>query len=270
MPVLPCVKIGSLGVSKLLVGGNPTCGISHQSPEADERMLDYYTVAKIKEVLAECERRGINTWFSRGDNFVARVVREYRREGGTIQWIVQSAPERKSLPDNIRMAKARGADAFYIQGEHANQAGKTWTWEEFADAIRLIRDLGMPAGAASHCPRFHAERLQRGVTLDFACQSLYHVTGRQGRTHEHVAAQELFVDEDRTVALEAIAKIPEPVIAYKVLGAGRYDPRAAFRQLARYLQPKDVVAIGIYNEGRPDMIAEDVNLAEEYLCGPAV
>jgi hypothetical protein len=267
--VLPRVKIGSLSVTKLLVGGNPFCGISHRSPEADERMLDYYTVAKIKEVLAECERRGINGWLARGDNFVARVIREHRREGGTIRWIVQSAPERKSLPDNIRMAKARGADAFFVQGEHANQVGHTWTWEEFAEAIRLIRELGMAAGAASHSPRFHAERLERGITLDFACQSLYHVTGRQGRIEQHVAAQESFLDEDRVVALEAIAKIPEPVIAYKVLGAGRYDPRAAFRELARYLQPKDAVVVGIYNEGRPDMVAEDVKLAEENLCGPA-
>jgi hypothetical protein len=263
--VLPSIKIGSLTVSRLLVGGNPFSGISHQSPEADERMLDYYTVAKIKEVLAECERGGINAWLARGDNFVARVIREYRREGGHMHWVVQSAPERKSLADNARMAQARGADAFFVQGEQANQVGQTWSWEEFAAAIRLIRELGMAAGAASHSPRFHAERLERGITLDFACQSLYHVTGRQGRIEQHVGSQESFLDEDRVVALEAIAKIPEPVIAYKVLGAGRYDPRAAFQELARYLQPKDAVVVGIYNEGRPDMVAEDVRLAEQYL-----
>ncbi|MGA2617587.1 MAG: hypothetical protein ABSF26_08265 [Thermoguttaceae bacterium] len=264
---LPCVMIGSLGVSKLIVGGNPLSGISHQSGDADGQMLDYFTVARIKEVLGECERRGINTLLARCDNFIARVIHEYRREGGKMQWIAQSAPERKSLLDNARMAAARGVDAFYVQGAHADEVGRTWTWQEFAEAIRVIRGLGMPAGAGSHTPTFHARRLERGIDLDFACQSLYNITGRTGKIEQHVDLQELFVEEDRIAALEAIAKIPEPVIAYKVLAAGRCDPRKSFQQLAAYLKPKDAVVVGIYNERQANMVAEDVRLAEEYLGG---
>jgi hypothetical protein len=67
MPTLPHVKIGNLSVSKLIVGGNPFSGISHQSNEADEKMIDYYTADRIKKVLAECERLCINTGTGRAN-----------------------------------------------------------------------------------------------------------------------------------------------------------------------------------------------------------
>ncbi len=259
------VKIGSLSVSRFIVGGNPFSGISHQSGEADAKMADYYTVDRIKKTLAECERNGVTTFIGRADNHIARMLREYWNEGGKIQWIAQSAPERKSLADNIRMAKSRGASAVFVQGGHTHEIGKTWTWDEFADAIKLIRDLGLPAGAAAHYPEFHRERLDRGIDLDFACQSLYRVEGRKGRIHEHVEKNELFVHEDRVPALEMIAKMPEPVIAYKVLGAGRMGVRESMEQLAQYLRPTDAVLIGVYTEGRPDMVAQTARLVAELL-----
>ena len=265
MQPLPQIKLGNLSVSKLIVGGNPFSGISHQDSQADAKMLDYFTVERIKAVLAECERFGITTWLARADNFITRVLREYRNGGGRMTWIAQSAPERKSLADNVRMAKARGADAFYIQGAHTNEIPTTWTWAEFTDAIKLIHDEGLAAGAGSHSPTFHAERLDRGIGLDFACQCLYRLAGRMGNIHAHVDQNERFVEEDRAVALEAITKIPEPVIAYKILGAGRCDPRAAYREVGRYLKPKDSVCVGIYNEHKPDMVAENVRLTLEFL-----
>jgi hypothetical protein len=264
MPALPFIKIGSLSVSRLIVGGNPFSGISHQDGQADAKMVDYYTVERIKAVLAECERAGINCWIARADNFISRVLREYRNGGGRILWIAQSAPERKSLLDNIQMARARGADGFFVQGAHTNEIPATWTWAEFADAVKLIRDLGMPAGAASHSPTFHAERLGRGISLDFACQCLYRLAGRMGNIHAHIDQNERFVAEDRAVALDAITKIPEPVIAYKIMGAGRCQPREAFREVGQFLKPKDGACVGIYNEHKPDMVAENVRLALEF------
>ncbi|MCG3181014.1 MAG: hypothetical protein BIFFINMI_03381 [Phycisphaerae bacterium] len=267
---MPQISIASLKVSKLIIGGNPFSGISHQSNERDAEMLDYYTADRIKRTLAECERCGINTFIGRADNHVARVLREYWNEGGKIQWIAQSAPERKSLLDNIRMAHKRGASAFFVQGGHTHEICRTWTWEEFAEAIDLIRDLGLPAGAAAHYPEFHAERLRRGIALDFACQCLYRVEGRKGRIHEHVETNELFVHEDRTAALEQIAAMPEPAIAYKVLGGGRMPPRQAFEEVRRYLGPKDAILMGMFTKDRPDMVAENVRLVEEFFTPAAV
>ena len=113
---LPKIRIGSADVSRLVIGGNPFSAISHLSKDADKAMRDYYTTAKIKETLAECERLGINTFLGRVDNHICRVLHEYWNEGGTIQFFGQTAPERKDMEVNIRQAAFYGATGCYIQG----------------------------------------------------------------------------------------------------------------------------------------------------------
>ncbi|MCG3181015.1 MAG: hypothetical protein BIFFINMI_03382 [Phycisphaerae bacterium] len=262
---LPRIQLGSLSVSRLILGGGPICGISHLDAAANDRMLDWFTFDRTKRLLTECEARGIDTLLARADNFVARLLREYWNEGGRIQWIAQTAPERRTVAESVRMAAARGAHAVYLQGEQANALGREGRWSEIADVVALIRDLGVPAGVASHDPAFHAERAQQGVACDFALQCLYNLTGYRGRIHEQ--GHESFNPADRRVALEAISRIAEPVIAYKILGSGlgRVPAGEAIAEVAERLAPKDAVMIGMYNEANPGMVAENVSLVEKLL-----
>jgi len=52
---LPSSYLGSVRVSRLIVGGNCFSGFSHHTAELDRDMRDYYTTAKIKETLAAAE-----------------------------------------------------------------------------------------------------------------------------------------------------------------------------------------------------------------------
>ena len=70
MKPLPRIMIGKHGISRLIVGGNPFSGNSHQSTRLSKEMRDYYTAEKIKETLRECERCGINTVQARGDSHI--------------------------------------------------------------------------------------------------------------------------------------------------------------------------------------------------------
>src|ERR1035441_2931230 len=83
---LPTVRFGVHEISRLIVGGNPVSVNSHVSPQLDAEMRDYFTTANVKKLLADCERAGINTWQSRGDRHIMRLLDEYREEGGRIQW----------------------------------------------------------------------------------------------------------------------------------------------------------------------------------------
>ncbi|MGQ9454714.1 MAG: hypothetical protein ACUVRS_06225 [Armatimonadota bacterium] len=65
------------------------------------------------------------------------------------------------------------------------------------------------------------------------------------------------------VAVQVIRGLSAPVIHYKVLGGGRNDPREAFAFAARHLRPGDAVCVGIYDEHKPDMLADDVKLFEQ-------
>jgi len=87
------VHIGGLSVSRLIIGGNPFSGFSHQGSARDEEMKHYYTTERIKATLHEAERVGINTHIGRADHHVMRFLLEYWDEGGTLQWIAQTCPE---------------------------------------------------------------------------------------------------------------------------------------------------------------------------------
>jgi len=64
------VKFGDIEVTRLVIGGNPFSGFSHQGPERDREMIRYYTVANIKDALRKAEAAGINTFFGRTDRHV--------------------------------------------------------------------------------------------------------------------------------------------------------------------------------------------------------
>ena len=79
------IRIGSLDVSRFIIGSNPVSGFSHQSAETDLRMKHYYSTQQIKRLLHDAEGLGINAVISRADHHIMRVLMEYWDEGGKLQ-----------------------------------------------------------------------------------------------------------------------------------------------------------------------------------------
>ena len=90
--VLPQIHLGDMQVSRLIAGSNPISGFSHAGSERSRQMLEYFTVDCIKAHFHACETQGITGLVARADRFIMRVLAEYWREGGHIQWIAQTAP----------------------------------------------------------------------------------------------------------------------------------------------------------------------------------
>ena len=110
------VILGGVTVSRMVMGGNPFSGFSHQSPQRDDEMRRYYTTARIKQTFREAEAAGINTFFGRADRHVMRVLMEYWDEGGKIQWFAQTCPEFAPHSRGISNAIHGGASGCYIHG----------------------------------------------------------------------------------------------------------------------------------------------------------
>src|SRR5512134_2911375 len=114
-PGVPTVPFGKHRVSRLIVGGNPVSGTSHLNNQLSREMVDYFTSANIKRMLRDCENAGINSWQSRGDKHIIRMLHEYRQEGGTIQWIAQTATE-IVFDRNLREMAAEAPIGIYHHG----------------------------------------------------------------------------------------------------------------------------------------------------------
>jgi hypothetical protein len=256
------VRIGTLEVKRLIVGGNPFSGVSHHSPETDLTMKRHYTVARIKETLRTAESLGVNTFLGRADAHIMRMLLEYWDEGGTIRWIAQSAPELGSPQASVGRAASTGARACFIHGgvmDHLMAQGKLG---EVPPVIDQIREKGMLAGIAGHNPKVF-EWADRNLDLDFY-MCCYYNSARRDERAEHVSgAKEWFRDEDRDAMVRLIRTLSRPAIHYKVLAAGRNDPAEAFRFAAAHLRENDAVCVGIYSKDRPGMVAEDIRLLDQ-------
>lgn len=255
MPQMPTTTIGPLTVSRFIVGGNPFSGNSHWSAELSAKMRHWWTTARIKDCLRECEDFGVNTLVARGDNHIQRLLLEYWNEGGQIQWIAQTAPERKSIEANIRQICGAGAAACYLHGGMADGIFREGDPEVMRDWIALIKDLGMVAGLASHNWQYPLRAGEMDLGCDFYLCCFYDLYGRGG---------EIYEDEDRVAMCETIRKIDKPCVAYKIMAAGRNEPEAAFRFAFEHIKPTDPICVGLYTEDHPDQVAEDVALTVKY------
>jgi hypothetical protein len=257
-------RIGGKTISRLIIGGNPFSGFSHQNPAADDRMRHYYSAARIKEEFRRAEALGVTTHIGRADNHITRVLMEYWDEGGKIQWIAQSCPELGPTMQAIGNGLRGGAVATFIHGGRMDWLYANNQLDEAVQAMGEIRQRGLAAGVAGHKPQIF-DWAAENLDADFFMCSYYNPTDRSQQAAHQSGAVETFHPDDRDAMVARIAKLPRPVIHYKVLAAGRTDPKAAFDFVARHLRPQDAVCIGIFSGDKPDMLAEDVRLLRESL-----
>jgi hypothetical protein len=258
------VKIGGLSVTKVIIGGNPFSGFSHQGAKRDLEMKHYYTVARIKETLRQAEQLGVNTHISRSDHFVMRYLMEHWDEGGKVQWIAQTCPELGTIQRGVENAIAGGAKACFVHGGVTDFLFANNKLEEIPAAIAKIRAAGMPAGIAGHNPKVF-EWAEENLDVDFYMCSYYNSAHRDKQA-EHVSGMpEWFKAEDRMTMGELIQRLRRPVIHYKVLAAGRNDPAEALEFVARHLRPQDAVCVGVFAKDHPNALEEDIRLLREGL-----
>ena len=257
---VPTIRLGGLEVSKLIIGGNPFSGFSHQRVERDREMKRYYTVERIKATLRHAESLGVNTIVARADNHIGRILLEYWAEGGTIQWIAQTCSEISSLRDSIGAAAAGGAKGCYVHGGKMDWALAKGDMSEAVAGVEWIRQAGMVVGVGAHRPKVLAWAEETRLDVDFYMCSYYDPTPRDYDPVHNPNAPESWLPEDRDRMLRTIAGLSRPALHYKVLAGGNADVAESMAVAAEHLRPQDAVVIGVFLKDKPDMIEEDIRL----------
>jgi hypothetical protein len=260
------VRLGNVDVTRMVMGGNPFSGFSHQGPARDLEMVHYYTSERIMEALAKAEAAGINTFFGRSDRHVTRMLTEYWDRGGKIQWFAQTASELGDQIRAIRDAAALGAKGVYIHGGETDFWHAQGKWDMFRRALDTMRECGVVAGFAGHRLEIH-EWIRDNLEPDFQMCSYYDPTPRTASPHHVSTAEEKWDDghRDRMVAL--IKGLPRPVVHYKVFAGGNRPVDAGFRFLAGSMRPEDLTCIGHFLADNPDMIVENVRTFDRVVEG---
>ncbi len=259
--MLPTVPIGDIEVTRLIIGGNPFSGYRHQSRERDQEMMNYYTVARLKDTLTRAYEAGINTTIMRSDTHIHRMLREYYNEGGQIQWIAQVGwdSEAFTLERAIDRAVAAGADGAYMHGGLLDSYYADDKAEDVRRCIEHIQSHGIPAGFAGHSPEAHLWAHNLEVGMDFQVVAFYNC----GSLHD--GKGDKFKPQDPPEAVEAVRQIDCPVIGYKIMAAGRRDPVEAFEFAFNNIKDTDAVNVGMYLGDNENMIEENVATVTEIL-----
>ncbi len=246
---LPTISIASHRVTRLIIGGNPYSGISHQSAAASKAMIDYYTTHQIMADLQQAEQNGINTVLARADRHIMRVLNEYWNTGGTIQWIAQTPKDTEyaDLNEYLQIIARYKPIAIYHHGGTTDKLYAEGRLDSLHESLKHIRDLGCAVGLGTHDPHVLKHCYAEGYAVDFYVCALYN----------HTKHRERYLPEDRYTAFSAIQAIPVPIIAIKVLAAGRNEPHEAFQLALENIKPTDAMAIGMYTQFQPDQIRQN-------------
>ena len=179
MATLPTIPLGPHQITRLIVGGNPFCGNSHYSQAMSREMADYYTAEQVVDVLNQCQAAGINTVQARGDyHRILYWLELFRREGGQLHWIAQTASEMHDVFQNIRVLASAGAIGIYHHGSRTDQLWGRGEIDGVKEYLQCIRDTGALVGLGTHIPEVIEYAQEKDWDVDFymAC---FHNIGRR-------------------------------------------------------------------------------------------
>jgi hypothetical protein len=274
---MPTIRLGEHSVSRLIVGGNPISGNSHINAQVSREMTDYFTAANVKKLLSRCERVGINTWQSRGDRHILRLLHEHRLEGGNLHWIAQTASELGNIPAHIRSIAATAKPiAIYNHGSHTDAQWKAGKMNLVREHCKIMRDSGVLAGVGTHNPEVIDFVESEGWDVDFYMTCLFNLSRPREETVRLTSSPvngELFRDADREEMLKRVRQTSKPCLIFKVYGAGRHcqSPermRDALRLVFRYAKPTDAVVIGMFPK-HTEQVQENCRLTAEAIRNSA-
>lgn len=256
MTELPTIPFGKYQISRIMIGHNPLCGNSHFSDEMSRDMREYFTEEQVVSVFHRCQAAGMNTIQARGDyHRVLYWLELFRREGGQMHWIAQTASEMSDIFQNIRIIAAAGAIGTY---HHGTQTDKFWhagQIDKTLDYLKCIRDHGMQVGLGTHIPEVIEYAEEHNWDVDFYMACLYNIS-RAPRESNLVAGSfatqtEEFLESDPLKMCQVIRQTPKTCLAFKILGAGRNcgsqeAVQQAFNFAFANIKPTDAVVVGMF------------------------
>ncbi len=270
--MIPTVDFFGSRISRLIVGGNPFCGHTYivKTVSTDD-MLDFYTAQHIVDALFKAEDAGYKTFLPIADDFMLRVIRQYKKEGGRMNWIAQTHPP-IMLEVNIRLIMNLEPIAIFHQGTVTDNLIEAGQLDELLKNIETIRKSGVPAGICTHVPEtvLRAEKEEWGADFYMCClhnmrkKVKYESSFITGVTHEFD-----FDMEDRPKMLSAIRSVQKPCIAFKILAGGTIADtptkiKNAFSETFSNIKPGDAAVVGVFQRDK-NQLAENARLTEEIL-----
>jgi len=245
--IMPTITLGKLKVSRLILGCNPFFGFAHGNPQGSgSEMKKWYTDERIMSVLDESAGHGVTAaWVPSYPRWI-KVWNKYRENGGKMPIWIGQPDNYNQMTEHITACAKNGGKAICIQGICVDKAFSQKKFDLVRKWLDLIHSFGLPAGLATHKPHTHLLAEEKKLPTDFYHQCVY-----QPENYDPKCLKQ---------ALATIKQLDKPVVAYKVLAAGRLEPKKAFTELLKQIKPKDGLCVGVFPKKNTKEIVENSQL----------
>ncbi|MFO0890740.1 MAG: hypothetical protein U0790_16545 [Isosphaeraceae bacterium] len=235
---LPCGRIGSLSISRLMMGGNLIGGYAHSRDllYVSRLLREYNTESKIFETFELAEQAGVNM-IQVSPGSVDFVVRYRKQRGGKLQMMVCVDVDQADVPKikaQIRELIDKGAETLYTHGERTDRQIMAGNYEAVGRTVELIKAAGVPGGIGSHSLETPIASEKHGLNPDYYVKTFHPdnywsatpADSREewcwynGSSPDHNKYHDNIFDlhPDKTAAF--MAKVAKPWVAFKVMAAG--------------------------------------------------
>lgn len=276
-PALEKGRLGSLEISRVVMGGNLIGGYAHSRDltYVSRLLREYNTNEKVLDTLALGEASGIDT--IQVNPGIYDHIERYRKErGGKIQAIVcvdVDFHDDAQLRDQIQDLVGRGVQALYTHGMHTDRCVMDGKVDRVARVVELIQAAGVPAGIGSHSLETPIAAEKAGIPNDYYVKTYHPDTywsasppeardewcwyRPYSQDHDGYHDNIFCVNPARTV--EVFQNVKKPWFAFKVMAAGALNPQMAFH--AAFQAGADFIIAGMFDF----QVAEDVEIAVKAL-----
>ncbi len=273
---MPYGTIGSVKISRVILGSNLMTGFSHSRDlrYVGPLMRAYNSEEKILETLAIAEANGINT-LSQGD---WKIVQKYNTEcGGKMQQLgplkIKTEHSDAEIKASIKQLVDQGSTAIYLHGHTTDLLVRGGMVDRIARAVQWIKDEGLPAGVGGHSLQVVIQSEKQQVNPDFYFKT-FHDDGYwsatmeehreefcwyNGRSSEpgHYNDNMWCIDAEQTA--EVMRNVKAAWVAFKVLAAGAIHPKQGFSYAFR--NGADFIVVGMFDF----QVQQNAQLAKQIL-----
>ncbi len=246
---VPRIRFGKLEISRLVAGVNTFLGFGHFNDILSTVMREWYTQARVLEVLRRCESFGVNAY-----NYVhmGRAQADWERyvgEGGRMHLIAQATTD-----DPAELWKAVKPAAAWVQGERTDDAYRAGKMETIRDYCKKLRDLGVQmVGVGTHIPEVLAMVEEAGWDVDFYAGCVYNRRRTPQELRKLLGGElpempsEVYLQDDPPRMYSFFRQTKKPCCAFKIMAAGRVrSAEEAFKQAFSSMKPVDSVCVGMF------------------------
>lgn len=220
---IPAGEIAGMKIGRMLLGGNL---LTHYTHSRDLRYVynlaaHYNTPEKIFETMRIAEAHGITAVVIHTAPNVVAGMREYKKQGGKIHWIICStAPINEDMSEYTQSCQEcvdAGVDSLYLWGVQAD--GLIGRPDLIKKAVATMKSFDVPVGIAAHDLGVIEVCEKENIKGDFYLKTFHH--------HNYPTAQLNYDSswcDDPQKVIDVMAKVEKPWIAYKTMAAGAIAP----------------------------------------------